>query len=1105
MVKVAFESTEAADIQPSRNKKPAKRSRWFLKFSMLLIIAVVAAPSVLSLSGSLPMVMRKVHPKLGTAVTFDSVRMHWWSPVEVSHFKLLDLSQPQVAGTEGVNAPILCEADLIITAEPLWRIALNVGRGTGVVLKSPRVNLIADDQGTNIDRTLAELFGESTDTTADRFPFRVTVENGAVQLNSQSQFSVLNSTLTSSAESTAQNAATDSHHPALANPVIADVTEINGTFSTMDTSRWLPAMKLSASIRQSTARNVTKQPTSRTSRIAAGLDELTTDFADVPLEELIGNETSGDREAARIQIYLQPDADDKGRQAIQIGARDVDLRLVQPFLSMLGIDAVCNGMVSGGIDARLGGAELRDGVVGKIMLAGDEVRIRRPEWAGDEWLPLGTVNVSGALAVAQDGLLIQDLDISTSVAELKGKGELRHKTRAGGATASQSQSVELHGTIDLARIASSLRKTMALHDDVTIQSGKLIFQAVGSAGIANETGSNVTAESRATQTGTWSLNARVDGLQATRAGKPLQADSNMKLDADGPFTAGIPELLRARLTANFGTIDCVPDREAWKVSGLVHPSLLWESLQQFADVAQPGIRGDVNFQSRVAMLNNGIQLTELQLNSSEVKVSSSQLTILPANSFFSMLDGNLHVEGLGAAIRTLLLPWGDASFLADQAQIVANLTASQKSEIRMEVRITPTGIAAMPHRNVKAVSQSQTRFTSARASIFVIDEAELNLNLTASNEGRQFDISNGVIKLPGLSADVSGTIFVPDDTTLLDLTADTSYDLDILSHRLFAADSGLVFSGQGRDRFKLKGVPAVLRGDAQQSESGVAAARRLEGSGIVQWSSAKIFGLNLGGGSVQATLENSLLRAAPIQCALNGGQANVMGQYDFALSRLELGAGSRVENISVTTELCREWLRFVAPMLADAADVNGRLSMRVEKFLWNLNTPQDSDVAGKLTIHEASAAPGASFASLLQVVDLLQKRDETNGLSSRSLTLPEQTVPVQVRQGYVMHDALMMDLAGYRLKSTGAVGMNEQLQITLDVPLEKGTTGGIRTMKVPLRGTVKSPQLDTASLIQNLGIQKIQEQLGTEKLQRRIGTEIDQTLSKGIDKLLNRL
>ena len=61
----------------------------------------------------------------------------------------------------------------------------------------------------------------------------------------------------------------------------------------------------------------------------------------------------------------------------------------------------------------------------------------------------------------------------------------------------------------------------------------------------------------------------------------------------------------------------------------------------------------------------------------------------------------------------------------------------------------------------------------------------------------------------------------------------------------------------------------------------------------------------------------------------------------------ELGAGSRVENVNVTPELCREWLGFVAPMLADAADVNGQLSMRVERFLWDLNAPQNSDVSGQ--------------------------------------------------------------------------------------------------------------------------------------------------------------
>ena len=162
-------------------------------------------------------------------------------------------------------------------------------------------------------------------------------------------------------------------------------------------------------------------------------------------------------------------------------------------------------------------------------------------------------------------------------------------------------------------------------------------------------------------------------------------------------------------------------------------------------------------------------------------------------------------------------------------------------------------------------------------------------------------------------------------------------------------------------------------------------------------------------------------------------------------------------------------------MMADAADVNGQLSMRVERFLWDLNAPQNSDVSGQLTIHQAQATPGSSLAPLLQAVDLLRNRDQTSGLSSKSLTLPEQTVPVQVRQGYVIHEGLVMDLAGYQMKSSGAVGLNEQIQITLEVPLEKATSGtNVRTIKVPLRGSLKSPQPDISSLLQNLATQQIQ-------------------------------
>ena len=106
----------------------------------------------------------------------------------------------------------------------------------------------------------------------------------------------------------------------------------------------------------------------------------------------------------------------------------------------------------------------------------------------------------------------------------------------------------------------------------------------------------------------------------------------------------------------------------------------------------------------------------------------------------------------------------------------------------------------------------------------------------------------------------------------------------------------------------------------------------------------------------------------------------------------------------------------------------------------------------------------------------------------------------------MIHDGLIMDLAGYRLKSSGAVGLNEQIQVTLEVPLEKTTSGSdVRTIKIPVRGTLMNPQPDVSSLLLNLGTQQLQEKLGVDKLQKQLGDEVDKTLNKGLNKLLNRL
>ena len=68
--------------------------------------------------------------------------------------------------------------------------------------------------------------------------------------------------------------------------------------------------------------------------------------------------------------------------------------------------------------------------------------------------------------------------------------------------------------------------------------------------------------------------------------------------------------------------------------------------------------------------------------------------------------------------------------------------------------------------------------------------------------------------------------------------------------------------------------------------------------------------------------------------------------------------------------------------------------------------------------------------------------------------------------------------------------------MTIDVPLEKSSVAGNgRSITVPLRGTISQPVPDTGALLQNLGTQKIRE---------KIGGEVDKTLNKQLNKLLDK-
>ncbi|MFM7056191.1 MAG: hypothetical protein ACKO2P_04635 [Planctomycetota bacterium] len=1056
---------------------PPRRRRPLLKLLCLSILLVVAAPSAITLTGTARLLLDLAIPDVATAIQFEAVQLHWWSPVAISGLQLKDLSE--TAATTATTSdksrntaaqPPLAEIRRVATRQPLWQLLLNGGRGTELDVIEPRVRLITARGGTNLQETLTRLSGNSASSSAATlFPVDVRVSGGVVQCFA---------------------AAERLQH-------LADLEQLEAHVSTLDTSAPLPLVELAAVVREGAVSSQSDLRSSRPAeRLAADLDDVIKDFPAIPLNQLAGDATSQVAGTGLLRLILKPRIDEVGRQSIQLGARDLDLALLRPLLQLAGYAGELEGRISGGVDARVAGPLFADGVAARVLLEGSGIRLRQDTWAANEWLPLGDVRATGAAALAADGLLLDELRVQTGVLQIDGSGEVRSVP---GTAANAGGQAELTATLLLPQLTTALHRTLGLADDVDVESGMLRLTVRAES--EDRTADEKSFEHRGLAA-RWHLQTLTEQLRIRRSGTLLENTAGISFEAIGLVANGLPQLRQARLTADFGVLDCAPDGAAWKVAGRFEPERLWQQLRQLTDIPQPGLTAPLSFQCRAAAVDGGVQLTDVLMTSTDLKVSSVALGLFPTALFPRNFDGSLEFRGTAAAVRTLIAPWHDAWWLASRATVEGQLSGRRTVGFRTALRIRPESSTAAATDRVRAISRTRPLAEPWSGNLLsehalLIDEADLQLELEARPDGRQYTIQSGQLNLPGLQAKLSGGMRLEEGWVNLAVSAATRYDLAILSARMFNPQAGLRFSGAGEEVFTLSGDPAAIgvAPVAVAADARSTVAPRFTGTGAIAWDAAEFQGLKAGPAAMTLELLDDIVRSGPVQCTINGGDANLLWQYDITRGLLALGAGSRVDNLQLTEEFCRGWLGYVSPLLATAVDVQGRISARAEVCVWDFQAIENCTARGQVIIQEAAAAPGGSLTALLEIVDLLRSRGgDSAPWAARSLVLPQQSIPVRLERGWVSHDNLAVELAGYRLVSSGAVGLNQQLQLTLNVPLEKQAAGG-RSVPVALRGTITAPQPDVATFLQAAGSQQLQKQLQNQ---------VDKALNNQFKKLLGR-
>lgn len=367
-----------------------------------------------------------------------------------------------------------------------------------------------------------------------------------------------------------------------------------------------------------------------------------------------------------------------------------------------------------------------------------------------------------------------------------------------------------------------------------------------------------------------------------------------------------------------------------------------------------------------------------------------------------------------------------------------------------------------------------------------------NLAATYDRQRDELHIEKAQLDAQGLALAARGGVQECSERRLANLTGDVGYDFDRLSPLLNSVlPRDIRLSGTGQHPWQIHGPlaapqdhPRVHPVSLESSRGAVPGApyvsEELSAQAGLGWSAARAFGLAFGPAKLDARLAHGVATLAPFELAVGEGKLRLSAQVAINQQPMlvELPAGSVLEKVHLTPQICAGWLRYVAPLLADAALAEGRFSVDLAHGRLPVSNAAAGDIAGTLTIHSAQVLPGGVARQLVDVArqfeGILRRRaaESTRHELEPVLVLPDQEVEFALAQGRVEHRGLTMQSGDVTIRTHGSVGIDETLALVAELPIPadwvacdrylKGMGG--QTVQIPIGGTLGQPRVDSRAL-----------------------------------------
>lgn len=243
-------------------------------------------------------------------------------------------------------------------------------------------------------------------------------------------------------------------------------------------------------------------------------------------------------------------------------------------------------------------------------------------------------------------------------------------------------------------------------------------------------------------------------------------------------------------------------------------------------------------------------------------------------------------------------------------------------------------------------------------------------------------------------------------------------------------------------------------------------------SSNVSWKEATAYGLKSNDGKVKLSMLGQRLEMTPISIPVSGGHIRQLPSFDFQSEPMTISVkkGLLLERVALTDEICRDWLRYVSPVLSNATSPSGTFSLTTEAGAFQLDNMSQAKLAGTLQIHKAQVKPGPMAKQIVDAVSAVRVLNGKAGGQRELLlmTLRDQSVEYQVVDGRVYHSGFQFEIGNFAFASNGSVGFDDTLDIVVSMafPDELVNRGPIlsvlkdETLDFRITGTINKPVVD---------------------------------------------